>query len=161
MQGRVELWQESFGYWQNHWIAQNILSIGYTAWNGYIYSGLGMVVCWVQSPISSAIDWTVDTVAVEQTFIPYAQVTAYLPRLHLTGEAAVGLLSAIATYDPTQAIVIVVIGNGAIDINLLQNLKVPPADCYAQVRRRWSEFQPNLQPLETFVYPPLESGEIA
>ena len=48
------------------------------------------------------------------------------------------------TYDPTQAIVILIIGNGAVDINLLQNLRISPAECYRQVQQRWVEFQPDL-----------------
>lgn len=46
------------------------------------------------------------------------------------------LLGAIATYDPTQAMVVLAIGNGAVDINLLQNLAISPADCYKQVQQR-------------------------
>jgi len=31
--------QGSFGYWQNLFIYQNMLTIGYTAWNGLLTAG--------------------------------------------------------------------------------------------------------------------------
>jgi hypothetical protein len=35
-----------------------------------------------------------------------------------------------------------------LEINLFQNLKIFPPECYEQVSRRWEEFQPCL---ETFI----------
>jgi hypothetical protein len=32
-------WQGSFGYWQNLFIHPNMLTIGYTAWNGVLIAG--------------------------------------------------------------------------------------------------------------------------
>ncbi|MEL4894617.1 hypothetical protein [Crocosphaera sp. Alani8] len=81
-----------------------------------------------------------------QVFIPQAQVEAYLQVLELQPEIVTRLLNAINTYVPTQAIVLLVVGNGVVHINLLENLKISPADCYAQVQHRWAEFQPNLTP---------------
>lgn len=141
MRPRNELWQGYFGYWQNQFIHQNILLIGYTAWNGYLNTGRGMVLCNVMDTISSSIDWSVDTVTFNPIFIPQAQATTYLQRLELELKVITTLLKTIATYDPTQAIVILVISNGAVDINLLQHLKVSPAECYEQVQHRWAEFQ--------------------
>lgn len=146
MRPRNEFWQGCFGYWQNQFIQQNVLPIGYTAWNGYLNTGRGMVVCSVTDTISSCIDWEIDTVAFEQMFIPQAQVEAYLRVLELQTEVVTALLKAIATYDPTQAIVLLLIGNGEVDINLLQHLAISPADCYAQVQHRWAEFQSDLTP---------------
>jgi len=146
MRMRNDLWQGCSGYWQNRFIQQNILPIGYTAWNGYLHTGKGIVVCNVVDTISSAFDWEVDSVTFHQEFIPQAQVEAYLQALELQLEAVIALLKAITTYDPNQAIVLLVIGNGVVDINLLKNLKISPADCYAQVQHRWIEFQPDLTP---------------
>jgi len=144
MRMRNELWQGYFGYWQNRFIHHNILTIGYTAWMGYTNEGRGMVVCDVVDPVLPTIDWSLETVNFEQIFVPQVQVASYLHSLELEQEVVIALLNAIATYDPTQAIVTLVIGNGAIDINLLQNLATAPADCYRQVQHRWSEFQLDL-----------------
>ncbi|MBD2744610.1 hypothetical protein [Coleofasciculus sp. FACHB-1120] len=141
-----DLWQGYSGYWQNRFIHQNILLLGYTAWMGYKNEGRGMVVCDVVDAIPPTIDWSLDTVTFDRAFIPEAQVAEYLHKylhaLKQSPEAVTPLLRAIATYDPTQAIVVLVIGNGAININLLQNLAISPSDCYEQVQRRWAEFQP-------------------
>ena len=139
-----ELWQGYFGYWQNRFIHHNILTIGYTAWNGYMNVGKGMVVCDIIDAIPPSIDWSVDTVAFNRTFVPQGQVASYLQKLEPEKDALTALHKAIATYEPTQAIVIVIVGNGTVDINLLQNLGISPAECYRQVQQRWLEFQPDL-----------------
>ena len=144
MRMQNELWQGYFGYWQNQFILHNILTIGYTAWNGYVNLGKGMVVCDVVDTIPPSINWSVDTVTFNLAFVPQGQVTSYLQTLELEKDAVTALHKAIATYDPTQAIVILIVGNDTVDINLLQNLRISPAECYRQVQQRWVEFQPDL-----------------
>lgn len=144
MRMRNELWQGYFGYWQNRFIHHKILILGYVAWSGYFNEGRGMVVCEVVDAVPPCIDWRIDTLTFNQTFIPQAQVAKYVQALELEKEAVSALLRALTAYDPTQAIVALVIGNGAVDINLLQNLAISPADCYKQVQQRWAEFQPDL-----------------
>jgi hypothetical protein len=144
MRIKDSVWQGSFGYWQNQFIHQNILVIGYTAWLGYINAGRGMVVCEVVDTILPSIDWSIESVSFHQTFITQAQVAAYLQTLELEDNAAAALVGAIDRYEPTQAIVVLIIGNGELDINLLQNLAISPAKCYEQVQRQWVEFQPAL-----------------
>ncbi|MGI0484260.1 hypothetical protein ACN4EK_02420 [Pantanalinema rosaneae CENA516] len=144
MRPRNEVWQGNFGYWQNRFIQHNLLTIGYTAWIGYANQGRGMVVCDVVDAIPPTIDWHIDRVMFHQVFIPYVQVTQYMQALELEKGVVTALLESILTYDPTQAIVVLIIGNGAVDINLLQNLAISPANCYEQVQRRWTEFQPDL-----------------
>ena len=100
-----------------------------------------MVVCTVADTIPSCIDWKVDTLTYQKVFIPQAQVEAYLQVLELQPEVATTLRKAINTYVPTSAIVLLVVGNGVVDINLLENLKISPADCYEQVQHRWAEFE--------------------
>lgn len=144
MRSQNELWQGCFGYWQNRFIHHHILVLGYTAWHGYLEAGRGMVVCNVVDAIPASMDWAIDTVAFNQTFIPQLRIKTYLQALELEEETVTALLDAIATYDPAQSIVLLVTGNGAIDINVLQHLKVSPVECYKQVQHRWVEFQPDL-----------------
>lgn len=149
MRMRNELWQGCFGYWQNRFIHHNVLLLGYTAWSGYAQEGQGLVVCDVVDAVPPSIDWSIDTVIFNRAFVPQAQVARYLQAFELEEEAVTLLLRAIATYDPIQAMVVLVIGNGAVNINLLQNLAISPADCYKQVQQRWAKFQPDLTTQKT------------
>ena len=140
---RIEdsVWQGSFGYWQNLFIHQNILPIGYTAWNGFLHGGRGLVACKINTPINGSVNWSVDTIKYDRQFISQLHATAYLQQLDIEENTVSNLLQIIASYDPKEAIIFLSIANGQIDINLLQNLAISPVDCYEQVCKRWEEFQ--------------------
>lgn len=145
---RIEdsVWQGSFGYWQHLFIHQNILSIGHTAWNGFLNSGKGIVVCTINTPIDGSINWSVDSVQYDLEFICHLDAKAYLQQFKLEEKTVSNLIQIVATYEPDRAIVFLSIGNGQIDINLLQNLAISPVLCYQQVCQRWEEFQPSPTP---------------
>ena len=140
---RIEdsVWQGSFGYWQNLFIHQNILAIGYTAWNGFLDGGLGLVACKINTPINGSVNWSVDTIKYDMQFISQLYATAYLQQVELEENTVSNLLSIIASYEPKEAIIFLSIANGQIDINLLQNLAISPVECYEQVCKRREEFQ--------------------
>ncbi|PZD71970.1 hypothetical protein C1752_04358 [Acaryochloris thomasi RCC1774] len=140
-------WQGTFGYWQSLFIHQHLLMIGHTAWNGYLKAGRGLVVCEIADVISPSIDWSVETVAFDQAFIPQAEIKQYLQAFELETEAVTALLAAVSTYNPAETVAISILGNGAVHINLLQRLKISPRDCHSQVQRRWAEFHPPAAPL--------------
>jgi hypothetical protein len=54
--------QGSFSCWQNLFIHQNMLTIGYTTGNRFFTVGLGMVVCDVDIPANTPVNWHADTV---------------------------------------------------------------------------------------------------
>jgi len=127
--------------WQTSLIHQNLLAIGYSAWNGYLMFGPGLVVCQLTDLLSEPFDWAVDSLPVALSFVPKAQAA----QLQLLDPAAVpALLQALTTYEPTQAILLLVCGNDEVNLSLLQDLAIAPADCYNQVRCRWDEFAPSL-----------------
>ncbi|MEG5040621.1 MULTISPECIES: hypothetical protein [unclassified Microcoleus] len=140
---RIEdsVWQGSFGYWQNLFIHQNILSIGHTAWNGFLHQGRGLVACNINTPINGSVNWSVDTIKYDLQFVSQLYATAYLQQLELEDNTVSNLLFIIASYEPKEAIIFLSIANGQIDINLLQNLAISPVECYEQVCKRWEEFQ--------------------
>ncbi|MEP6488602.1 hypothetical protein NDI43_13000 [Microcoleus vaginatus GB2-A3] len=140
---RIEdsVWQGSFGYWQNLFIHQNILSIGHTAWNGFLHQGRGLVACNINTPINGSVNWSVDTIKYDLQFVSQLYATAYLQQLQLEDNTVSNLLFIIASYEPKEAIIFLSIANGQIDINLLQNLAISPVECYEQVCKRWEEFQ--------------------
>jgi hypothetical protein len=87
------------------------------------------------------MDWKTDSVAFNLNYIPARDVTAYCQTIALPTEAITLLESAIEEYKPTQEIILLLTGNGELEVNWLQNLRVAPAACYEQVQRRWAEFQ--------------------
>jgi hypothetical protein len=127
-------------HWQNLFIQQNFLQIGCTSWSGYLKLGRGLVTCNIANRISASIDWSIDPVVFEQEFIAQAQVERYLRMLEVDRKAVVSIHNAIDTYDPTQAIVLLIRSDHDVQTTLLQNLKISPADCYKQVQQRWREF---------------------
>jgi hypothetical protein len=133
--------QGSFGYWQNRFIHQNMLTIGYTAWKGFLTAGLGMVVCEVNLPVNTPVNLQVDTVPHHLQFLKELSVTDYLHRRSIEPSALSNLLQIIATYNPTKEIIILLTGDGKIEIDLLQRLAITPVVCYDRVRQRWDEFQ--------------------
>ena len=126
--------------WQGLFIQQNFLQIGYAGWNGYLKLGQGLVTCKITTSISASTHWSLDPVAFEQEFIAQAQVERYLRMLEVDREVVVSIHTTIATYDPTQAIVLMIRSDRDVQISLLQNLKISPAECYKQVQHHWREF---------------------
>ncbi|MEG3848137.1 hypothetical protein QT971_11950 [Microcoleus sp. herbarium19] len=135
---RIEdsVWQGSFGYWQNLFIHQNILSIGHTAWNGFLHLGQGIVVCEIDTPINGSINWSLDTVKYDLQFISQFQATAYLQQLEIEENTISNLIEIIASYEPKKAIIFLLLANHQIDINLLQKLPILTVECYEQVCQR-------------------------
>ena len=133
--------QGSFGYWQNRFIHQNMLTIGYTAGKGFLTAGLGMVVCEVNLPVNTPVNLQVDTVPHHLQFLKQLSVTDYLHRRSIEPSAISNLLQIIATYNPTKEIIILLTGDGKIEIDLLQRLAITPVVCYDRVRQSWDEFQ--------------------
>ena len=129
--------QGSFGYWQNLFMHPNMLTIGYTAWKGFLTAGLGMVVCDVNLPVNTPVNSQVDTVPPHWQFLTELSVTDYLQRRSIEPAAISNLLQIIATYNPTQEIIILLTGDGQIEIDLLQRLAITLAVCYEQVHQCW------------------------
>jgi len=146
MRPRSEVWQGCSGYWQNQFIQENLLPLGHAAWQGFMTQGRGMVVCNVMMPTAryanvEAVDWRIDIVDYTVRFVPSSHVSAYLQSFSLEASLIECLTDTVQIYDPERAVLLLINENGRVDINLLQNLKVPPVDCYQQVQRHWIEFQ--------------------
>lgn len=146
MRPQDSTWQGCFGYWQNLFIRENLLPLGHAAWQGFITQGRGIVVCNVVLVDAKSMDWNSEIVEYTLQFVPLPNISAYLQSLNLEVTLIERLIDTVQTYDPTQAILLLICENGRADINLLQNLKVSPMDCYQQVQRRWVEFQLNQSP---------------
>ncbi len=141
MRPHDSLWQGCFGYWQNLFIRENLLPLGHAAWQGFLIQGRGIVVCEVVIVDAKSVDWNSDIVEYTVHFVPLSDVSAYLQTLGLEATLIERLIDTVQTYDPAQAILLLIEQNGRADINLLQHLAISPADCYQQMQQRWSEFQ--------------------
>jgi hypothetical protein len=137
---RSDLWQ-GFGCWQNLFIRENLLSLGHVAWQGFMTQGRGMVVCDVAIANPDSVDWGSEVVEYTVRFVPLASSLAYFQTLNLQAILIEHLIDTIQTYDPAQAILLVIDENGRANINLLQHLAISTTDCHQQMQRRWSEFQ--------------------
>ena len=143
-----DLWQSYSGYWQNRFIRENLIPLGHAAWQGFITQGRGMVVCDVVTPMTrsasidaESMDWTRENVEYTARFVPLSGISDCLQALNLEAPLLERLIDTARTYDPTQTILLLINKEGQIEINLLQNLAIPPDDCYQQMQQRWSEFQ--------------------
>jgi hypothetical protein len=141
MRPHDSFWQGCFGYWQNLLIRENLLPLGHAAWQGFMTQGRGMVVCDMALIDAGLVDLSRDVVEYTVRFVPLSDIPAYLRTLSLEATLIERPLDTVQTYDPAQAILLLIDNNGRVNINLLQHLAIPPADCYQQMQQRWLEFQ--------------------
>lgn len=134
------VWQGNFGYWQNNFIHNNILVIGYTGWKGFQSFGRGVVICDVDTKVTHSTITSLDTVPFTLQFLPSNLIGFYLRSQSLSSSMISSIFPTIATYSPHQDILLVLKAEHQIEINFLHQLKITPPDCYEQVCKRWSEF---------------------
>lgn len=141
MRRQDDIWQSCCDYWQDRFIREHFLPLGYAAWQGFMTQGQGMVVCDVANIDINHVDWSRDVVTYTAHFLPEIDIPAYLYGLNLEATVIDSVIDTVQTYDPTQNILLTLRGNGALEIHLLQHLAISPSDCYQQLQRRRSEFQ--------------------
>ncbi len=131
-------------------IRENLLPLGHTAWQGFLTQGRGMVVCGLGIRDVFSVNWRFDLIEYTSQFLPESKVAAYLQLLNLESIAIAKCLSeaqianiinTVQNYNPETELLLLINENGRIEINLLQNMAVFPAECYRQVQQRQSEFQ--------------------
>ncbi|MBD2526751.1 hypothetical protein [Nostoc sp. FACHB-133] len=140
------VWQGNFGYWQNSFIHNNLLVIGYTGWEGFQSFGRGIVICDVDTKVTHPTNTSLDTVPFTLQFLPWDLIGFYLRSQSLNSSIISSIFPAVATYNPHQDILLVLKAEPQIEVTFLHQLKITPPDCYEQVCKRWSEFQPSLMP---------------
>ncbi|MEH2088661.1 hypothetical protein [Nostoc sp.] len=148
------VWQGNFGYWQNSFIHNNLLVIGYTGWKGFQSFGRGVVICDVDTKVTHPTNTSLDTVPFTLQFLPSDLIGFYLRSFQdgaaisqsICSSMISSIFPAIATYNPHQDILLVLKAEPQIEVNFLHQLKITPPDCYEQVCKRWSEFEPSLMP---------------
>jgi hypothetical protein len=123
---------------------QNLLWIGYQAWQGYLNLDRGVVAIGSEVDLLDDSDhhWG-DSLAPSLNFryIPQAQLAIYLQEWLVHGQAIDPILTAVATYQPQTELIFAIEFSSNLDLGWCQRLKTSPPDCYQQICRRWSEFQ--------------------
>jgi hypothetical protein len=127
-----------------NFFAQNLLWIGYQAWQGYLNFDRGLVV--ISSEIDllddASSDWgDITSPSLNFRYIPQPRLSIYLQEWLVPNQSIDPILAAIGDYQPQTELVFAIESNLKLDIGWCQNLQVLPPDCHAQIRRRLSEFQ--------------------
>jgi hypothetical protein len=138
-------WQGNFGYWQKSFIHSNLMMIGYAAWRGFLQYGRGVVICEVDRQAIAPSNTGLTVTPFQSQFIAEQELVISIQTFSLDQELISVLAQAIGNYDPEREIVLLIKMEEHLEINLFQNLKIFPPDCYSQVSRRWEEFQPCLE----------------
>jgi len=135
------IWQSSSCNWQSLFIRENFLSLGHTAWQGFIIQGQGIVVCHPDVEDTRSINWSLDLVEYKAHFLNELEVAVYLQLLNLQDREIALLIDKVHNYDPKTELLLLIKEDSSIYINLLQNMAISPAECFQQVQQRQSEFQ--------------------
>ena len=131
--------------WQQDFIATNSLAIGYNAWTGYLSGERGAIVCSTNSPTSGLTGETLKTHLVPRSRLaPFLNAWLAAPdtvilRHHFMNAH---ILEAVDTYNPTTEAVLLLESFNQATFFYLKNLPLTPPQCYEQVRKEWTEFQP-------------------
>jgi hypothetical protein len=124
--------------------SQNLLWIGYQAWQGYLNCDRGIVV------ISSQIDLLDDSEdpwedllapSLNFRYIPQVQVAIYLQEWLVASHSIEPILAAVTDYQPHLELIFAIESGINLDIGWCQRLQISPPDCHQQICRRWNEFQ--------------------
>jgi hypothetical protein len=141
MPHKNSVWQSSFSNWQPLFIRENLLPLGYTAWQGFLTQGRGIVVCNLAIEDILSVNWSLDLIEYKAYFLAESKVAAYLQLFNLEAKAIAVLIDRVQNYNPETELLLLINENGRIEINLLQNMAVSPPECYRRLQQRQSEFQ--------------------
>lgn len=124
--------------------SQNLLLIGYHAWQGYLNFDRGVVVISSEVDLFDNSDYRWDDLQVPSfnfRYIPQPQLAIYLQEWLVPSQSIDYISSAVVNYQPNSELIFAVESDLNLDIGWCQRLKISPPDSYQQICRRWSEFE--------------------
>jgi hypothetical protein len=121
------------------------MMIGYSAWQGFLQHGRGVVVCDIDRSAIAPSNTGLEVTQFKSQFIAEQELISSIQAFSLDQELITILVQAVGNYAPNKEIVLLMKMEQHLEINLFQNLKIFPPDCYEQVSCRWEEFQPCLE----------------
>ena len=128
---------------QQDFIATNLLAIGYNAWNGYLKTGRGVIVCSTNSPLIDRLGETFKT-----HFVPRPHLAAFLNAWLATPDTVIlqghymngHILDAVDNYNPEQDVILLLESGNKASFYYLKNLPITPPESHQRVKQAWSEF---------------------
>ena len=129
--------------WQQEFIATNLISIGYNAWQGYLSGQRGLIICSTNSPIIGATGETFQVHFVLRNHLaPFLNAWLKAPDTVLlkTHFMNAHILEAVENYNPEKDVVFMLESGSHVTLFYLTNLPISPPDCYQQVIKSWDEF---------------------
>jgi len=133
--------------WQQDFIASKLVAIGYNAWAGYLNGDRGAVICSTNSPVIGIVGETFKT-----HFVPRSRLAAFLNAWLAAPDTVIlrhhfmnaHILDAVDTYNPVAEAVFLLESFNQVTFFYLKNLPITPPQCYEQVCKQWTEFQPQI-----------------
>ncbi len=130
--------------WQQALIETNLLVIGYDAWNGYLKTGRGVIVCSTNSPLLDSFGETFKTY-----FVARPRLAAFLNAWLATPDTVIlqghhmngHILDAVDNYNPEQEVILLLESGNKVSFYYLKNLPITPPEAHQRVCFTWSEFQ--------------------
>lgn len=117
--------------------------IGYNAWNAYLKTGRGVVVCTTNSPLLDRVGETFKTY-----FVPRPRLAAFLNAWLTTPDTVIlqghhmnsHILDAVDNYSPEQDVILLLESDNKVSFYYLKNLPITPPESHKRVCFAWSEF---------------------
>jgi hypothetical protein len=133
--------------WQQSLIEANLLIIGYNAWNGYLKTGRGVMICTTNSPSLTSVGETFNC-----HYIPRPRLASFLNAWLATPDTVIlqghhltsHVLEAVDNYNPEQDVILMLESAKRVSFYYLKNIPLTPPSSYQQVNQAWSEFQPSI-----------------
>ena len=132
--------------WQDSFVATNLLPLGYNAWNGFLTTGRGAVVCSLNSPQLGIVGESFRAHYVSRSRLaPFLNawlatpVTVILNYHHITGH----ILQAVDGYSPRTDLILLLESGDRASFLYLRNLPITPPSGYEIVCKGWEEFRPD------------------
>ncbi|MCH2047415.1 MAG: hypothetical protein MK289_02620 [Trichodesmium sp. ALOHA_ZT_67] len=129
--------------WQQEFISTNLISIGYNAWQGYLSSQRGLIICSTNSPLIGASGETFKVHFVPRNnLVPLLNAWLKAPdtvplKIHFMNAH---ILEAVDNYNPEKDVVFMLESGSYVTFFYLTNLPISPPSCYQQVVKIWNEF---------------------
>lgn len=129
--------------WQQALIETNLLTISYNAWNGYLKTGRGVVVCTTNSPLLDRLGETF-----KSHFVPRPRLAAFLNAWLATPDTVIlqgyymngHILDAVDNYNPEEDVILLLESGNKVSFYYLKNLPITPPESHQRVCFTWSEF---------------------
>lgn len=126
--------------WVQPFVREHYVQLGAMAWQGFRQWGRGLVTCYVELPYGRPIRWTTETVRHRLDYWSNNEVAFHLDALQLDNIDDGLLHRTLATYEPRQELVVLMLGSVKPVILYLRQMRITPVECDRQLQRRQSEF---------------------